>query len=130
MESVAALLAIRLKDAYNNFEADQTQTLALFTDDIVYWDPRFAPIEGKQALSKYLAQLAGENRMLQVNWEFVRIISEENHAAVEWIVRSGVDFGGKPLEFGGAAFFQTRDGKICRYRGYWDTAILQRLMEG
>jgi ketosteroid isomerase-like protein len=128
-ESMAATLAKRLRDAYNNFEADQPQTLELFTDDIVYRDPRFPAYRGKQALKGYLAQVAGENRALQVNWEFTNIISEGDQAAVEWIVRSGLDFGGRTFEFAGAAFFKVREGRICYYCGYWDTAVLQQLAE-
>lgn len=128
MESVAAILAKKLRDAYNNFEADQPQTLDLFAEEVVYTDPRFSPFEGKQALQEYLKQLAGENQALRVSWEFENIVSEGDQCAVEWKVRSGVDFGGKSLEFPGAAFFRVRDGKICSYRGYWDTSILQRLM--
>ncbi|RJP25158.1 MAG: nuclear transport factor 2 family protein [Candidatus Abyssobacteria bacterium SURF_5] len=129
MEPTAAALAEKLRDAYNNFAADEPETLDLFSQDVVYTDPRFPPFEGKEALRNYLQQLAGENRALQVAWEFTNLISEGEHAAVEWKVRSGVDFGGKPLEFSGAAFFRARAGKICYYRGYWDTSILQRLME-
>jgi len=126
-ESLAAELAKKLRDAYNNFEADQPQTLDLFTDDVYYRDPRFPAFEGKEALKGYLQQLAGENRMMQVTWEYTNIVSEGDRAAVEWLVKSGLDFGGKKLEFPGAAFFQARDGKICYYCGYWDTAILQQL---
>ena len=126
-EPTAAELAERLREAYNNFEADQPQTLDLFTDDIVYRDPRFPAFEGKEALKGYLQQLAGENQAMQVTWEYADIVSEGNRAAVQWMVRTGMELGGKRFEFPGAAFFKARAGKICDYRGYWDTAILQRL---
>jgi ketosteroid isomerase-like protein len=126
-EPLAVALAKTLRDAYNNFEADQPQTLNLFTDDIVYCDPRFPTFEGKEALKGYLQQLAGENQALQVSWEYTNVISEGDQAAVEWMVRSGLDFGGRKFEFPGSAFFKVRYGKICYYCGYWDTAILQQL---
>lgn len=129
LENVAAVLAKKLRDAYNNFEADQPQTLDLFTDDVVYRDPRFPAFEGKEALKGYLQQVAGENQALQVTWEYTSVISEGDQAAVEWLVKSGVEFGEKKLEFPGAAFFRVREGKICYYCGYWDTAILQQLGE-
>jgi ketosteroid isomerase-like protein len=128
MESTVVSLAKKLRDTYNRFEADQPQTLDLFTEDITYTDPRFPPFEGKDALKEYLKQLAGENKVLQVSWEFRTVISEDDRVAVEWEVRTGVEFGGKSLEFSGAAFMRVRDGKICYYRGYWDTAVLQQLM--
>jgi ketosteroid isomerase-like protein len=126
-ESLAADLAQKLRDAYNNFEADHPQTLALFTDDVYYRDPRFPAFEGKAALKDYLEQLAGENRTMQITWEYTNIVAERDRAAVEWLVKSGLDFGGMKLEFPGAAFFKVRGGKICYYCGYWDTAILQQL---
>ena len=61
-EPTAAELAEKLRDAYNNFEADAPQTLELFTDDVVYRDPRFPAFEGKEALKTYLNQVAGETR--------------------------------------------------------------------
>lgn len=128
-EPLAVELAKKLRDAYNDFRADQPETLELFTDDVVYRDPRFPAFEGKQALKGYLEQVAGENRALQVKWDYTNIISEGDQAAVEWMVRSGLDFGGAPLQIPGAAFFKVREGKICYYCGYWDTAILQQLGE-
>ncbi|GAB4340882.1 MAG: hypothetical protein Kow0099_17100 [Candidatus Abyssubacteria bacterium] len=126
-ESLAMTLAKKLRDAYNNFEADRPETLELFTDDIVYRDPRFPAYRSKEALKGYLTQLAGENKALQVTWEYTNIVSADDQAAVEWVVRSGLDFGGKIFEFPGSAFFKVRDGRICYYCGYWDTAVLQQL---
>ena len=74
-ESPAVELAEKLRDAYNSFEADQPQTLDLFTDDISYKDPRFPAFEGKEALKGYLQQVAGENQAMQVTWEYTNIIS-------------------------------------------------------
>jgi ketosteroid isomerase-like protein len=130
METTTVALAEELRRAYNNLLADHPQTLELFTEDVSYTDPRFPTFEGKEALRDYLRQLAAENQALQVVWEFTNIVAEGERAAVEWSVKSGIDFGGKPLEFAGAAFFRARDGKISYYRGYWDTAVLQRLMGG
>jgi ketosteroid isomerase-like protein len=127
METTTVELAERLRRAYNNFLADNPQTLELFTEDVSYTDPRFPTFEGKEALREYLQRLAAENKALQVTWEFTNVISEGERAAVEWSVKTGIEFGSKPLEFSGAAFFRTRSGKISYYRGYWDTAVLQRL---
>lgn len=126
-ESSAAEMAEKLRAAFNNFEADNPETLDLFTDDVVYRDPRFAAFEGKEALKGYLQQVAGENEAMQVVWEYTSMVSEGEHAAVEWMVRTGMELGGKKFEFPGAAFIKTRGGKICYYCGYWDTGILQQL---
>ncbi|RJP64086.1 MAG: nuclear transport factor 2 family protein [Candidatus Abyssobacteria bacterium SURF_17] len=126
-EPLVVQLAKQLRDAYNSYLADQPQTLGLFTDDVVYRDPRFPAFRGKEALKGYLKQLAGENQALQVKWEFVTIIAEGQQAAVEWVVKTALDVGGKRFEFPGAAFFKMREGKISSYCGYWDTGILQQL---
>ena len=126
-ELTAAELAKKLSDAYNNFAADQPQTLDLFTDDIVYKDPRFPAFEGKEALKGYLQQVAGENQALQVEWEYTNIVSEGDQAAMEWLVKTGMEMGGQRFQFPGSAFIRARSGKICYYCGYWDTGILQQL---
>jgi len=126
-DPLAVEMAKKLRDAYNNFEADKPQTLDLFTDDIWYRDPRFPAFEGKESLKGYLQQVAGENQAMQVEWKYTTIISEGDGAAVEWMVRTGLSLGDKRFEFPGAAFLRVRDGKICYYCGYWDTGILQQL---
>ena len=123
----AAELAEKLRAAYNAFEADAPQTLELFTDDVSYTDPRFPAFEGKEALKGYLQQVAGENRAMQVEWEYTNSVSEGDQAAVEWMVRTAMELEGKRFEFPGSAFVKARDGKICYYQGYWDTGILSKL---
>ena len=126
-EPTAAELAEKLRDAYNNFEADAPQTLELFTDDVVYRDPRFPAFEGKEALKTYLTQVAGENQAMQVDWQYTNTVADADQAAVEWLVKTGLELEGKRFEFPGAAFVKARDGKICYYCGYWDTGILSKL---
>ena len=126
-KSLAVELAEKLRDAYNNFEADKPQTLDLFTDDVYYRDPRFPAFEGKDALKGYLQQVAGENQAMQVEWEYTNIVSEGDQAAVEWLVKTGMELEGKRFQFPGSAFVKARAGKICYYCGYWDTGILQKL---
>jgi len=57
------------------------------------------------------------------------VVAQGDQAAVEWMVRSGVELGGKKLELPGVAFLKVRDGKISYYAEYFDTAILQQLAE-
>jgi ketosteroid isomerase-like protein len=126
-ESIAAELAEKLRAAYNNFEADAPSTLELFTDDVVYRDPRFPAYVGKEALKGYLQQVAGENQAMQVDWVYTNVVAEGDQAAVEWMVKTGMELEGERFEFPGAAFVKARDGKICYYCGYWDTGVLQKL---
>jgi len=126
-EPTAAELARMLRDAYNSFKADAPETLELFTDDVVYCDPRFPAFEGKEALKGYLTQVAGENQAMQVEWEYTNTVAEGDQAAVEWLVKTAMELEGKQFQIPGAAFVKARDGKICCYRGYWDTGILSKL---
>ncbi len=126
-QPTAVELAEKLREAYNAFKADDPATLELFTDDVSYTDPRFPAFEGKEALKGYLAQVAGENQAMQVEWEYTSSVCKGDVAAVEWMVRTGLELDGKRFEFPGAAFVRARDGRICYYQGYWDTGILSRL---
>jgi len=128
-EPQAVALAKKFRDAYNDFEADQPETLEFFTDDVVYSESRFPAFRGKEELKGYLQQLGESVRTGQLSWEYTNVVVQGDQAAVEWMVRSGIDFGGKKLEFAGASFFKVRDGKISYYCEYFDTAILQQLAE-
>lgn len=128
-ESQAVTLAKEFRDAYNDFELDQPHALELFTDDVFYYEVRSAAFQGKEALKEYLIQLAREIQTLNLSWEFTNVITQSDQVAVEWIVRSGIEFAGKRLELPGVSFFKVRDGKICYYSEYFDTAILEKLAE-
>jgi ketosteroid isomerase-like protein len=128
-ESLAITLAERYRAAVNKFEADQPETLEIFTDDIVYHESRFPAFRGKEALKGYLQQLMGRHRALQVSWEYNSVVAQGGHAAVEWTVKNAGDSGGKTFEISGAAFFKVRGGKICYYAEYFDTVLLQQLAE-
>jgi ketosteroid isomerase-like protein len=125
-EPQAVVLAKKFRDAYNDFEVDRPETLELFTDDIVYHECRFATFQGKEALKGYLQQLDESVRNRQLSWEFTKVIFQGDQVAVEWMVRSGVNL---EFELPGAAFFKERDGKICYYSEYFNTAILEQLAE-
>jgi ketosteroid isomerase-like protein len=128
-ESQAIALAERYRVAVNSFEADRPETLEIFTDDIVYHESRFPAFRGKEALKGYLQQLMEAHRALQVSWEYTSVVAQGGHAAVEWTVKNAGDSGGKKFDISGAAFFKVRDGKICYYREYFDTAILKQMAE-
>jgi ketosteroid isomerase-like protein len=128
-ESQAVALTETFRDAVNRFEADQPETLELFTDDIFYHESRFPAFRGKEAVKAYLQGLMRAHKALQSVWEYTNVVAQGNQAAVEWIVINTIDPGGKKVEVIGAAFIKVRDGKICYYNEYYDTSILQQLAE-
>lgn len=128
-EPQAVVLAERFRTAFNKFEADRSETLELFTDDVFYCDPRLPAFKGKEALKEFLEQLAAEIRSMQLSWKYTNVVVQGDRVAVEWELKSGVDFAGKKLEILGASFFKVRGDKICYYYEYYDTAILQQFAE-
>ena len=128
--SEALQVATRYKDICNAMKVEEPSTLDLIDEDAVWVDPRFPPCEGKERIGEYLEQLGGENRSFQIKWEFTNVISKGDHVAAEWTVESGIEIDGKRLFIEGASVFKIRDGKIYYYRGYWDTAIITRLLQG
>jgi len=128
-ESQVFTLAEKFRAAVNRFDADRPETLEIFTDDVVYSESRFPVFRGKEAVKKYLQQLMADHQALQASWEYTNIIVQGNQAAVEWMVRNAVGRGGKKLEIPGSSFLKVRDGKICYYCEYYDTAILQQSAE-
>jgi len=66
-EPQAVALAKKFRDAYNDFEVDQPETLELFTDDVIYHECRFPTFRGKEALKGYLRQTAESVRTRQLS---------------------------------------------------------------
>jgi ketosteroid isomerase-like protein len=128
-ESQAVALAEKFRDAVNRFEADRPETLELFTDDIFYRESRFPAFRGGEAVKGYLQGLMRAHKALKSVWEYTNVVAHGDQAAVEWIVRNTIDPDGKKQEVVGATFFKVRDGKICYYNEYYDTAVLQQLAE-
>lgn len=108
----------------NDLKVDEPSTLDLFTDDITYTDPRFPAFRGKAELKDYFQRLAGENKGIGAVWEYTNVIAGGEQACAEWEVRSTADLGGQTIQIFGATVFRVREGKICYYRGYWDTGSL------
>jgi len=112
--------------AWNSHDPDKV--LAAYSDDIVYEDVPFGPLNNGQVEFRRWAVLCfsiiGDFKLEAVNtWV------ENGHGVVEW-VWSGVDKDwfktGKPFSVRGVSDFEVRKGKISRNKDFYDGAALLR----
>ena len=105
-------------------EHPDVDTLAsYFTDDAVYHNMPMAPSEGIEAVREALAGVAG---LTSRGWETV-------HQAVngDVVLNERVDrfhMRGKEVAVQVCGVFELRDGKIARWRDYFDAAAFQAQM--
>ena len=105
-------------------EHPDVDTLAgYFTDDAIYHNMPMAPSEGIEAVREALAGVAG---LTSRGWETV-------HQAVngDVVLNERVDrfhMRGKEVAVQVCGVFEVRDGKIARWRDYFDAAAFQAQM--
>jgi ketosteroid isomerase-like protein len=99
--------------------------LGLCTDDVVFEFP-FAPpgrparVEGREALGRYLAAIPSriEARALS-NLEIHQTVNSDV-AVVEMTITGKVKGTGEPYEMSYVIVLTVREGRIARYRDYWN----------
>ncbi len=106
-------------------QPDVAKLIAYFTDDAVYHNIPMAPSEGKAAIEK---ALAGISQMTSKGWEVTHQVANGNVVMNERIDRFEV--GGKAIAIPVCGIFEVEDGKIAKWRDYFDAAMFQKQMEG
>ena len=104
---------------------DANQLASYFTDDAVYHNMPMAPAEGIEAVK---AALAGVSQMTSKGWEVVHSAVNGDVVLNERIDR--FDMGGTEVSVQVCGVFEIRDGKIARWRDYFDMASFQKQMPG
>ncbi len=104
---------------------DADQLASYFTDDAVYHNMPMAPAEGLEAVK---AALAGVSQMTSRGWEVLHSASSGDVVLNERIDR--FDMGGTEVAVQVCGVFEIRDGKIARWRDYFDMASFQKQMPG
>jgi steroid delta-isomerase-like uncharacterized protein len=112
--------------AWNAHDLDKV--VAAYSDDIVYEDVPFGPLNSGpvefRAWAALCFSIIGDYKIEAVNTSI-----ENGHGVVEWIW-SGVDKDwfktGKPFSVRGVSVIEVRDGKISRNKDYYDGAALLR----
>ena len=102
---------------------DADQLASYFTDDAVYHNMPMDPAEGLDAVK---AALAGVSQMTSRGWEVVHQASNGDIVLNERIDR--FEMGGTSVEVLVCGVFEIRDGKIARWRDYFDMASFQSQM--
>jgi len=104
---------------------DADQLASYFTDDAVYHNMPMAPAEGIEAVK---AALAGVSQMTSRGWEVLHSAANGDVVLNERIDR--FEIGGTNVEVQVMGVFELRDGKITRWRDYFDMASFQKQMPG
>jgi len=109
---------------------DVTALLACFTDDATYVDNFYGEHAGQPSLRGMFQRMFREGQ--DYRWTMDVVVNEPTRAAAEWTFGYTVTpavprSAGRRVQFHGMSVFELRDGRIARYREYWDTgkALLQ-----
>ena len=102
---------------------DTDQLASYFTDDAVYHNMPMAPAEGLEAVK---AALAGVSQMTSKGWEIVHQAVNGNIVLNERVDRFVM--GDTDVEVLVCGVFEIREGKIARWRDYFDMASFQSQM--
>jgi limonene-1,2-epoxide hydrolase len=100
------------------------ELLAFFTDDAVYHNIPTEPAKGKDAIRKAINTFLPMAK--SVEFKVIRCASAGNVVINERI--DIFDMGGKHIELPVAGVFETKGGKICLWRDYFDMAMWQKQM--
>jgi len=57
----------------------------------------------------------------RVSSEFTNVVVSDTGAALEWVAR-GTLAGGAPIDYEGVSVLETADGRVRRFKTYYDTA--------
>ncbi|MBE9226638.1 nuclear transport factor 2 family protein [Phormidium sp. LEGE 05292] len=94
--------------------------VSLFTEDAQLSNLATpSPLQGKdgarQFWQKYLSVFQ------QINSKFTNVVESNGSAVLEWI-SEGTLTSGEPLKYQGVSIIETVDGKVQRFRTYYDSA--------
>jgi limonene-1,2-epoxide hydrolase len=100
--------------------------LACFTDGATYVDNFYGPHSGVAALREMFERIFREGR--DYHWSMDVVVGDGQHAAAEWTFGYTVSeavprSAGRKIAFRGMSVFELDEGKIARYREYFDTGV-------
>lgn len=102
--------------------ADPDEFTNYFTEDAIWWNAPWEPVQGREAIREVLRR--GAARMVALPWEIRHIAAEGNVVLTE-----RVDYflvGGMFVKVPCMGVFELRDGKIVAWRDYWDLGQFER----
>ena len=102
---------------------DPEALIAYFTEDAVYHNMPMAPAEGAEAVAE---ALKGVSQMTSRGWEVLHQAANGDVVLNERVDRFLM--GDKEVSVQVCGVFELRDGKIARWRDYFDMASFQKQM--
>jgi steroid delta-isomerase-like uncharacterized protein len=105
---------------------DVAGLVACFTPGATYTDTFFGPHTGTAALTDMFARMFHEGR--DYTWTMDVVVDGRDTAAAEWSFRYVVSdaiprSAGRPVRFRGMSLFELEDGRIARYREYFNEGV-------
>ena len=102
--------------------ADADEFAAWFTEDAVWWNAPWKPVEGRDAIRETLRR--GAEHMTALPWEVRHILADGDIVMVERVDHFEVD--GARVSVPCMGIFELRDGLIAAWRDYWDVRQFER----
>ena len=105
---------------------DVNGLLACFTEHASYTDNFFGEHRGRDGLRAMFERMFREGR--DYLWQMDTIVEASTSAAAEWtfsyVVTDAVPRStGRKVRFRGMSLFELQNGRIARYREYFDTGV-------
>lgn len=108
-------LIARFYEAFNRLDAESMA--ACYTDDVLFSDPVFGPLRGRQAGDMW-RMLTSRAKDFSVVFDNVR--ADERTGAAHWVARYLFTQTGRTVINDIQARFVFRDGKICEHHDSFD----------
>jgi len=97
--------------------------LALFSDDIVLQVPGRDPVAGIEAYAQLVRQSLAHVR--PVRFDFHQLAVHGDVVLAEWTIDLEVRADGRPISYRGMSVCEIAEGRIRRWREYYDPADLR-----
>ena len=102
--------------------AEPEEFASYFTDDAIWWNAPWKPVQGRAAIRETLRR--GAERMVALPWEIRHIVADGDTVMVERVDNFLV--AEKRVSVPCMGIFELRDGKIATWRDYWDLKQFER----
>jgi limonene-1,2-epoxide hydrolase len=102
--------------------ADPGEFASYFTEDAIWWNAPWQPVQGRDAIRETLRR--GAERMQALPWEIRNIAAGKDVVLTERVDHFMVR--GVRVSVPCMGIFELRDGKIAAWRDYWDLHQFER----
>jgi len=103
---------------------DAKELAGFFTDDGVYHNMPMAPIAGRANIEKLIAGFIGA--WTKTHWDLLHVLCDGDVVVTERV--DHITAGAKSVDLPVAGVFELENGKIRRWRDYFDLATYSRAM--